>query len=365
MKLISIEKSPNVIFNKKLKKFLNPDCIYIPLNKAIEKSYYKKNENIYDNYYASISGKVIPNKKYIKIENDFKEKTEFIFKNKKKISINRILEVTKSNKKLYDKFKEIKTCKNLVISAINDEVYVLNNIILLKENLTDILDMIDELAKIYDSKNSILVIKNNDTEVIDHFFNIMGTYSNIKLTLVDDKYLIGNEEVLLNKLKLVNNQTLFLTIEELIDLNQLLKYEIPSDTKIITISGDAIKESIIIEVKKYTMIKERIDKYIKIIDQNYGLYKNNLLQENKISLDDIITDSINSIHLMKKKDFLPSECTNCGMCLKVCPKGINIPKQLKSGKINPKCINCGICNYICPSYINIRKKLVGDKDDNA
>ena len=365
MKLVNIEKNPNIIFNKQLKKFLNPDYIYIPNNKEITKTYYKKNENIYNNYYSSISGKVIKNNKYIQIENDYKEKSKIIYKNKAKLTIDRIIEATKSNEKLFSKFNGLRNCENIVISTINDEIYVLNNIILLKENLTDILDMIDELAKAYDSKNNILVIKNNDTEIIDDFFNIMGTYSNIKLTLVEDKYLIGKEEILLNKLKLENNKTIFLTIEDIINLMQLLKYGIPSDRKIITISGDAIKQSIIIEVKKYVMIKEIIDKYIQIIDNNYVLYKNNLLEENQINITDIITEDIISLHLMKTKEYLESQCTNCGMCLKVCPMGINIPKQLKTGKVNSKCINCGICNYICPSYINISKKIAGDKNDNA
>src|SRR5699024_2710469 len=95
------------------------------------------------------------------IANDFKEMDEK--KNKKiKITLENIKKVLLDNKdeELLNKFN-IDTIDNIVVSAINDEIYVYNNMYLLKENTNIYLDLIDELRMLYKCNNNYLVIKNN------------------------------------------------------------------------------------------------------------------------------------------------------------------------------------------------------------
>ena len=87
----------------------------------------------------------------------------------------------------------IDTIDNIVVSAINDEIYVYNNMYLLKENTNIYLDLIDELRMLYKCNNNYLVIKNNESFIIDECLNVIGTYPSITLTLVEDLYLIGRK----------------------------------------------------------------------------------------------------------------------------------------------------------------------------
>ena len=371
MKLVTLEKNPNIKISTKIEKYLNPDYIYIPYNKT--NTNIKNGENVcinqkIGNYFSSISGIVIGinEKKYITIANNFKEKSIYNNKSKKssynKDNFTQILEnMEVQNKKLFNIFKSLKKCKNIVVCAINDEMYVLNNIIILKQNITKILDMINKLAIRYKSVNNLIVFKNTENNIINSCFNVLESYPNINMSLVPDKYLISRPNILIDYLKLNLNDTLFLTVDDLVDLINITKTGFLSDTKIITISGNAIEESKIIKVKKYTKIKDLINKFIKISDKNYILLKNNILEGNIISLDDIIDDEIASIHFMKKNKIKEHKCMKCGKCIEVCPMGIDIIKQIELGTPNSKCINCGICSYICPAYIDLRKYISGDK----
>lgn len=60
--------------------------------------------------------------------------------------------------------------------------------------------------------------------------------------------------------------------------------------------------------------------------------------------DVIISDSINSIFYGKPDFYKESpQCSLCGLCMKVCPVGINPGLEEK----NDQCIKCGACSYIC------------------
>lgn len=375
MKLIKLEKSPNVNISFKVEKYLNPPYIYIPYHK--DDLNVKDGDNVYINkritakHYSSISGKVLGlNKgKYIVIANDFKEKTnktaqyniKTSFKNQTDILLN-ILNITeKENPHLFSIFKSLKQCQNIVVSAINDEIYVLNNIIMLKKYINQILEMIEQLSLIYKSSNNVIIVKDTENSLIDNCCDALEAYPNLKLSLVADKYLIGQKNILLNTLKFDINKTLFLNVKDIVDLIYLLKNGHSKDTQLITISGDAIKLGKIIEVKKYSRVGDIINQYIKISDNNFWLLKNNILEENIITFDEIITTDLISIHLMKKKLYEEQPCYNCGKCLEVCPMHIDIIKSIKSGQKDPRCINCGLCSYICPAYINLRKYLRGSK----
>ena len=45
-------------------------------------------------------------------------------------------------------------------------------------------------------------------------------------------------------------------------------------------------------------------------------------------------------------------CIACGKCAKVCPMGIDVVQEIKSGTVkNAECIQCGACIDNCPRSI--------------
>ncbi len=58
--------------------------------------------------------------------------------------------------------------------------------------------------------------------------------------------------------------------------------------------------------------------------------------------------------------FRPGRCTNCGMCLKVCPHRVFAPGE---GRVRlalaDKCMECGACQRNCPSEAIVVDSGVG------
>ncbi len=357
-----LNKDKNIVINKNITYFLNPDYIYVSASKIYVKDgdYVYKNGLLADNEVSSVSGKVLGIKKCnvmgktkttLVIQNDYRE----YFKestSKLRISIPNILKLLEKDKVLFDKFKSSKSFDNIVVSALNDNPYVYNEIFLLKENITDILDFFSKLLNIYKCSNNMLILKNTEQFIIDDCLNVLGSYPEIKLSLVNDEYLLENNDILNKYLKLKGN-TLYLKVDEIIKIYNLFKGKVAT-TKIITISGNGIKESKVLRVKINTSLKEVLDKYIDIESDSIYII-NGLMNGFKINNIDnfVITKDVESINIMKSKTIIKDKCIRCGKCIKVCPFGVN-PLNFKN---KDKCIHCGLCTYICPSYINLNERL--------
>lgn len=371
MRLEKINKDPNIVPNKNIVYYLNPDYLYIPVKKS--NMLVRQNEGVYKNQIldktmvsSPVSGTAIglatcnvlgKNKNTLVIENDFRELEGSSKGRKKEITIANILKVLEvMDKKLLEKFKSNRVYDTIVIKVINDNPYVYNKVYLLKEKIMDVLNLVEKLSLLYKAEQSILVIKNNDSFVIDECLNTIGSFPNTILTLVNDEYLLEQDDILKNKLNL-NGNILFLDIEEVVKLNDLLNNNI-STTKLITISGDVIKESKVFRVKKYTLLKDVIEKYIDINTNNYEIIVNGLMTGFKINegANLVIDDDIDSINIMQKVSIKSSACIRCGKCIEICPKGVNPI----TGENIDKCIDCGMCTYVCPCFINLRKKLKGE-----
>ena len=364
MRLFKLDINNKIKENLNIINFLNPDYIYIPYEKDIDLTKVSKNEPI-NSFKSSISGTIVGlkmgvfnneyNNAYI-IANNFKElETK---KNKRiKISIENIKKILLENKEteLLNKFNK-ESIDNIVISAINDEINVYNYMYLLKENANLYLDLIDEIRMFYKCTNNYLVIKNNESFIIDECLNVIGTYPSIVLTLVEDLYLIGKEQFLLDKLNITGN-TLFLTIE---DIDKLCKYLniIDNTTKFITISDNVTCK--IIRCKKYTLLSDIIEFAYPTL-KNYHIIINGLMTGLEIDNPTyfILTDDIKSIHLLKKLPRFNKECLNCGKCINVCPVGVNPINGINLSN----CLDCGLCTFFCPASINLREKIKGDSNE--
>lgn len=369
MKRISIEKDKNIIPNNNITYYLNLDYIYIPIENnnilAKQDEYIYKDQMVSKNkLYSSVSGRAIGIKKCnvlentksaLVIQNDFREFSKAPKLRKKSFNIPNILKVLEEQKEieLLNKFKSNKQFDYIILKALDDEPYAYNKVFLLKENILELLELIEKLSNVYKSKTNYIVIKNNDAFIIDECSKVMGSYPNSKIALVNDEYLLENDEIIKEKLHL-NNNALYLDILELIKLNNILNSKNESTT-LITIAGDAIKSNKIIRVKKYALLSDILEKFIEFKFDKYDIIINGLMKGFKInnSNDFIISDDVFCINIMKKQKIKSSSCIKCGKCIEACPKGVN-PITLKNKE---KCIDCGICTYVCPCFINLREKL--------
>lgn len=371
-KLVSIEKTEDISYPNKFKEFYAPDYIYIPVfNDCLINI--KENDKVAINdillegsnkfYTSPISGKVIGleektllGKKYncLKLENDYKEsKTKTV---KKQSDLIKCLESFHYDSLIANINKKANT---IILNCVTDEPDVANNTFMLQKNGEDIIDMLDELASYLKISNIIVAIKASDEQGINSFVNLLGSYPNIHAHLLNDLYLLENSQFLCEYLNCDEKDTIVLKPSDVYKIVNAYKHNKKINTKYITICGNNIKKSYVLETKIYTSLKEILSE--EKISKNSLIIVNGLMKGLEVDLDsEIISEDTESIFIMKPIRKKEHNCINCGKCYNICPVKVDPVKYINANKKSSVCIDCGLCSYICPCYINLRKHLKGD-----
>lgn len=377
MKLERLDKDYSIKLKSQVVEYLNPDYIYIPIEekpislKKEEKI--KKGTMLFDSVYSSISGTLIGLKKCtiasgketkcLVIANDFQEMLELRIATRKKINQLTKQDIEKDVKDIsLDNLFNKKNYKHIVISGIDDEPYIANETFVQKENAKLLLETIDALLNVFEGSKATIAIKNIDSESINAYNKYLGTYKNIELRLVEDLYRIGKEKNLIEKLR-ITEEYLFLTASEVFYLYNNLKKRKPIFEKYITISGNAIDNPQVFNVKLGAKVMDILSMYYNLNLEDYDVYVNGLMSGEQFDVSDlIVTKDLKGLILMKKENINEKNCILCGKCIEICPIKSN-PLLAYQKKEKIPCIQCGLCSYICPSYINLRKYIKGDTNE--
>lgn len=380
--LIKLNKNYNCDLNSELVSYLDPEFVYIPIKKNYNllvknKDLVLKEQIIMENNLnkiispisglakeikmRNISGALVP---CLVIENDFKEKAKVV--RKKTMVENREALISK----LYEYYfkyiasvLETRKINNLVINGIEDEPYIFNNPFILNNYCKEILEISDMIADFFSIPKTIVAVKASDTLNINKCLSSIGTYPNIELSLVDDKYLLGNGYFLREYLNLEELDTLVLSARELIDIYNAIKHDHHITETFITISGNAVEKSQVIKVKIGTLFKDIIDEKVKITSPNVKYIINGLMTGEECDINDsIVATSTKGLIIINNENIKEEECNNCGLCYKICPVKVNPKKVMDTGKISTNCLDCGLCTYMCPNHINLRKYLRGENE---
>lgn len=375
MNLITLNKEYSLLLKDTVTEYLNPNYIYLPVNddKLLinPKDYIYKGKEILKNKYSPISGRIVGLKnltddKFLVVENDFKEKLEnkvSLRKNLNKLSKDELLELVKNfDLKLYEKLN----CNfsKIIINCIEEQLYVGNYMFLVKEYSNELLEILNNISNILELKEITIIVKDTDYNIIDYLNNIVGIYPNINIKFLPNKYLISEKSILCKYLN-INEHFIYLNIMELYNLYNFLKRKRIVEDKFLTITGNAIENPQVFKCKMYTKLDDIITNFIKFKSENYVIIVNNLLSNHFCDAKElIVTEDIDSIFIMKKREYKEKKCILCGKCNDICPVKIKVSNLINGKNCDYEdCIKCGLCNYICPSYININKYLEGGKNE--
>jgi electron transport complex protein RnfC len=384
--LLEIKEANKVNFDKSINHFLDPDKVYIPIIKGMKLN--KKSDVTVTrgelilkgtdyNLYSPVSGEIkaidsdrcIKNEsiKSIVIENDFKETYR-----KRIPAVKYINEIDPDTVlKLIDKYNLLDipinpNAKTLVVSGIEVDPFERNNTYIINNYSSMILETVDALINIFGFEKTLFCITNANKECVYNLTSNIGTYPNITLKVMDNTYPLGIEEVLIKRTltkKDIKWRYNYLTVSDIYNIYKVLKRDKPITEKLITVGGNCVEESKVVEVKIGTAVSDIIENTVETTTDKYYVIENGLLSGTTLeNLNNIITLETRSIFLNKKNMEKEKKCINCGLCMFKCPVGLN-PKLIKEGKGDKsKCIHCGACTYVCPSKINF-KKYLGDKNE--
>lgn len=377
--LIKLDKIYDINFDNKIYPFLSVEHIYIPIESGFEllkkqNDKVLKGEPILENKLkkirSSISGKVIGiskllcdgvEKECVVIENNYEESSKEVKDKMKNITSDDII---KSLSILnFEKYLNIFQCKkinNLVINGIEDEPYFENNPFILNNYSNEILKIVDVISNAFKIKNSYIAIKSTDTENINLFLSKIGTYTNINLNLVEDKYLLGNGFFLLENMNL-KEDSIVISAKDLLSIYNNLLYNDYNLNTFITIASPLFNKSYVVNVKVGTLLSDIFNKLSINNVEGLCIY-NGLMTGYEIDYKKcVITFDTKGVIIIPKFNEEVKPCNLCGMCYKICPVKVNPKNVMDTGKKSKNCIDCGLCTYICPCKINLRKYLRGQK----
>ena len=379
-----------------LKSFLNPKDIYLEQgdSKLLVGDYVYKYQTIGHKerfnvpIISSVSGTVVDIKDgYIKIKNDLLEKTEkeIINRDVSKIKKEEFLDIIEkagiigmggAGFPTHMKYKTDKNIELLIVNAVECEPYITADYSIMNEKCNELLEGINNIIRINKNYNAILAIKKTNVEVIKKFKEIIDKYPKIELRIVRDIYPMGWERTLIKEVTkkeynilpielgiVVNN------ISTIFAINNALKHDIPLVERIVTITGENVKNPGNVMVKIGTSVNEILKFTGGILDDSV-LISGGPMMGVEINKTDYIKPQMNCILVLPKpKEENIINCLRCGKCVSACPanlapvliKECSNKEELIKLQVN-KCISCGLCSYICPSRIDLRN-IVNEKKE--
>lgn len=379
-KLVSLELDYTIKVSSRVYNYLSPNYVFFPLKKT-SKLLVKDKEKVLKGQpllvdtdrtiFSTVSGQVAGIKKYVRnnedyhylvVENDYKEKSS---KKSTKKSLNiknkDELQVILKDYGINLEFEERET---LLLNAIDSEPYIVNNSMFLNKNLNSILETLDILKSILNYKSIVILIKNTETEVLTKINDLLGTYPDFKVVMVPNYYLIERKENYKTYLEVSIDDVFALSLKDFNRIREAIEKDKPLMEKYITITGDQVKNPVVINAKIGSLLRNIIDDEIKFLLPSEDLiyYVNGLMKGHTTDLEGLIVDDdFEGLVITKNSNYECEKCIKCGLCLKHCPLNISpIDHYINNKEI--KCLNCGLCSYICPS--NIDFKNITKKDDS-
>lgn len=276
-------------------------------------------------------------------------------------------------------------CDTLIINGVECEPYITSDYRLMVEYTQDLFKGIEILRKIIPSvKRTVIGIEANKPLAIEEMTKI-GNTCNVEVMPLRLRYPQGAEKMLIDattgrtvpvsKLPM-DVGVLVVNIATLYAIYEAVAKDKPLIERLVTISGDAIKEHKNVWLPLGTPISHVVEECGGITAENVLVLAGGPMMGASVpNLDQCVNKGTNSL-LFLNKDAMPKEveypCIKCGRCAHSCPLKLSPTEIAHTAKAKVKdklnsldiatCFECGCCSYICPSKIPLTQWIRFGKD---
>lgn len=268
----------------------------------------------------------------------------------------------------------------IIVNGAECEPYLTSDYRRMIENPEIIVEGLKIALSLFKNAKGIIAIEDNKKEAIAKLKKLVSTESNIEVKALYTKYPQGGERSLIyattkrsidsSKLPadagcIVNN------IDTIYAIYNAVAKNLPLVTRVITITGDAVKFPGNYIVPVGVNVTKFIEETGEFKCEPEKIISGGPMMGMALSTTDIPVAKGTSAVLMFKKDTVksckPSNCINCGRCVNVCPSRI-IPSRLAKAAdahdeeafvslSGMECVECGSCSYICPAKRHLTQSI--------
>jgi electron transport complex protein RnfC len=276
----------------------------------------------------------------------------------------------------------------VILNGAECEPYLTADYRLMIERPQDVVEGLKILMKILGVSKGFIGIENNKPDAVEAMKRAASGEPNIEVCALEVKYPQGAEKMLIRATvgREVPPRGLPMDVGVVVHnigtsvaIYEAARYGKPLIERVVTVTGEGIKEPKNLVVKIGTLVSDLIeecggfkDGAAKVISggpmMGFAMY----------SLDVPVTKGTSGILVLPEEGVVHAEdfgpCIRCGRCIDICPMGL-MPSMLsvlsERGFYEETkdynlfdCFECGSCTYVCPSkrpivqFIRLAKSLV-------
>ena len=260
----------------------------------------------------------------------------------------------------------------VIVNAVECEPYLTSDYRIMLEMPEKIIGGLKVILSLFPNAKGIIAIEDNKPEAIKILSKAIEGEKNISVSVLKTKYPQGSERKLIFATtgRKINSSMLPAdagcvvdNVDTVVAIDMAVCESTPLMRKIITVTGDAIKDPRNFEVKIGTSYSELIEEAGGFKERPEKIISGGPMMGTAIfSLDIPVTKTSSALLAFTKDEVAenePTACIRCGRCLEVCPSNL-IPQKIienTEGLDNEsfialngmECYECGSCTYICPA----------------
>ena len=355
-----------------------------------------RNDHFYIPIFSTVSGKIVefvntpytwgPKKvKHVVIENDHQDQREVhptldlqsaekdeIVEHIKQLGI---VGCGGAGFPTFAKYNNVKQADYLVINAVECEPFLTTDYRSTNEFIDDLVYGTLALQKAGNIAKVKVAIKDDKKETIRRLKEAFKPYPDVDVVGVPNVYPMGWERTLVREL--INKEYDRLPIEigcvvnnstTAIAVSQAMKYGYPITEKLVTVSGNGIKQPSNVNVRIGTKMSDVLDVCGGSTTEEITLQAGGpMMGRTLLSAETVVNPTTNALTIQEYEVADPIACLRCGACNDHCPAGI-LPVMIMEAeqakdvdrliKLDTNaCIECGLCTYVCPSKIEVTEAV--------
>jgi electron transport complex protein RnfC len=266
-----------------------------------------------------------------------------------------------------------KTIDTVLINGAECEPYLTADHRMMVERSGDVVAGLKILMKTLGVNEGYIGIEVNKPDAIEAMKAAASGESNIEVHSLEIKYPQGAEKMLIKAIKGREVPTKGLPMDvgivvqnvgTALAIYEAVRYGKPLIERVVTITGNGIKEPANMMIRIGTLFSEVIEQCGGLVEGAVKVISGGpMMGFAQWTLDVPVIKGTSGILVLSQKEYVASDeysaCIRCGSCLDVCPMGLN-PSQLsilsEKGFFEETkdynlfdCFECGSCAFVCPA----------------
>lgn len=276
--------------------------------------------------------------------------------------------------------KEPEKIEYVIANCAECEPYITADYRRMLENPEELVSGMKVVLKLFDNAKGIFGVEDNKPDCIAKLKELTKDEPRMEVLALKTKYPQGAERQLIFATtgRAINSSMLPAdagcvvdNVETLIGIHHAVIDGRPVIERIVTVSGDGVKEPGNFKVLFGTNQRELVEAAGGFLGEPEKVISGgSMMGFAMFTLDTPITKTSSSILCLTKDEVAanePSACINCGRCVEVCPSRI-IPSRLADFAEHHneeaftkweglECVECGSCSYVCPAKRQLKQAI--------